>query len=359
MNWHLYSLSTDQLQAMIAAQSGRIGGEIPALDIFQNSIKTTYIKYWESRLRTLHRIAITRNRYVQLIELVIKGHNEMFKLYSGVEASLSERAKLLKAVLEESTGTMSGDQTAVIARRLSNCDRQGMAVIQRAGALSDIANWIRGNHTSDSVIIELAEEYERAVVLGKQLGGEILTLYADSAAAMSQYDKLYRTIKSTTGETYQAITEALKEEINWRVFQRKIISATREHCLDEQLIALRTMLEVAKTERNNSDAAFSASVAQSDRIKMTVLTEPLRTLESPVSVTFEYAMIWVELADGRIVGTPLKWFPKLRDASWQERDKYKMTAISLIWPALDTQIYMDDLFDEDSNPLYPIDASLN
>lgn len=359
MNWHFYSLSTDKLLVMMPMQFGKVGGQVPPLDIFENDIKTTYIKYWRSRLTSLYRAATARNRYVQLIEQVIKGHNETFKLYSGIESTLSERAKLLRTVVDETNDSLSAEEKMVMTRRISNCDRQAMAVIQRAGALSDIASWIRDNHSSDSLIIELAEEYERAVLLGKQIGGEILSLYANSAAALIRYDKLYRTVKNATGETYQAITEPLREEINWRVFQRKIISATKEYCLDEQLIALRKMLEVAKIARNSSDAAFRASVAQSDRIKMTVLTEPLRALESPVSVAFEDPTIWVELADGRIVGAPLKWFPKLRDAGWQERDKYKMTSISLIWPTLDTQIYMDDLFDEDSNPLYPIDASLN
>lgn len=76
-------------------------------------------------------------------------------------------------------------------------------------------------------------------------------------------------------------------------------------------------------------------------------------------MSFDNKMIWVELADGRIVGAPLKWFPKLREADRQERDKYKMTPVSLIWRALDTQIHMDDLFDGDNNPLYPIDGSNN
>ncbi|EHG8282155.1 DUF2442 domain-containing protein [Klebsiella oxytoca] len=359
MNWHFYSLSTEKLQKIIVEQHGKIGDAISSIDFFQNDIKTAYIRYWESRLISLHRVVVTRSRYVQLIEYIIKGHNETFKLYSGIEATLSQRTKLLKEIVDEVAIASVADVLTTRARRLSECDRQAMAIIQRAAALQDIVNWIRNNHTSESSIIELAEEYERAVLLGKLTGGEILTLYADSAAAMSYFKALSEQVLSTTGGEQQALTGQLKEEINWRSFQRNIISATKEHILSLQLVALQQMLETANIERNNSNSAFTASLKQSDRIKMTLLSEPQQVLEFPVNVSFDNKMIWVELADGRIVGAPLKWFPKLREADRQERDKYKMTPVSLIWRALDTQIHMDDLFDGDNNPLYPIDGFNN
>lgn len=208
---------------------------------------------------------------------------------------------------------------------------------------------------SNSTIMELAEEYERAILLGKLTCGEIFTLYADSDVAMDRLKALSQQVGSTTGEKQQMITEQLRDEINWRSFQRQIISATKEHCLSPQVIVLKNMLKSANAERNRSNSAFTASVKQSDRIKMTLLSEPLRTLEFPVDVSFENAMVWVELADGRIVGAPLNWFPKLRKADRLERDQYQMTPVSLIWRALGTQIHIDDLFDGDNNPLYPID----
>lgn len=355
MNWYLYSLSTEKLQTMVATQSGKIGDAIPALDVFRGGIKTAYTRYWESRLTSLHQIVVTRNRYVQLIEYVIKGHNETFKLYSGVETILSQRSKLLREIVDESAIVSVEDVLTTRAHRLSNCNRQAMAIIQRVAALQDIVSWIRNNHVSDSAIMGLAEEYERALLLGKLTCGEIFTLYADSAAAMSRFKALSEQVESATEEERQTITEPLREEINWRSFQRNLISATKEHCLSPQLIVLQHMLESANVERNRSNSAFTASVKQSDRIKMTLLSEPRCAFEFPVNVSFENAMVWVELADGRIVGAPLKWFPKLREADRLERDQYQMTPVSLIWRTLDTQIHMDDLFDGDNNPLYSID----
>ncbi|MEH3440144.1 DUF2442 domain-containing protein [Enterobacter roggenkampii] len=230
-----------------------------------------------------------------------------------------------------------------------------MAIIQRVAALQNIVSWIRSNHVSDSTIMGLAEEYERAVLLGKLTCGEILTLYADSDVAMDSLKALSEEVGNATGEERQMITDPIREEISWRSFQRNIISATKEHCLSPQLTVLQHMLESANVERNRSNSAFTASVKQSDRIKMTLLSEPQHAFEFPVNVSFDNSMVWVELADGRIVGAPLKWFPKLREANRLERDQYQMTPVSLIWRALDTQIHMDDLFDGDNNPLYPID----
>lgn len=355
MNWHLYSLSTDKLQTMVAAQHGKIGDAIPPLDVFPSGIETAYTRYWESRLTSLHQVVVTRNRYVQLIEYVIKGHNETFKIYSGIEATLSQRSKLLREIIDESAIVNVDDVLATRVQRLTNCNRQAMAIIQRVAALQNIVSWIRNNHVSDSTIMGLAEEYERAVLLGKLTCGEILTLYADSDVAMGSLKALSEQVGNATGEERQMITEPISEEINWRSFQRNIISATKEYCLSPQLTVMQHMLESANVERNRSNSAFTASVKQSDRIKMTLLSEPQYTLEFPVNVSFERSIVWVELADGRIVGAPLKWFPKLLEANRLERTQYQMTPVSLIWPALDTQIHMDDLFDGDNNPLYLID----
>lgn len=355
MNWHLYSVSTDKLQMMVITQYGKIGDAIPAIDVFRSGIKTAYTMYWESRLTSLHQVVVTRNRYAQLVEYVIKGHNETFKLYSGIEATLSQRSKLLREIVDETAIVNVDDVITARAQRLSNCNRQAMAIIQRVAALQDIVSWIRSNHAPESTIMGLAEEYERAVLLGKLTCGEIFTLYADSAAAMNCLKVLSEQVEGATGEERQTITEPLREEINWRSFQRSLISATKEHCLSPQLIVLQHMLERANVERNRSNSAFTASVKQSDRIKMTLLSEPRCALEFPVNVSFENTMVWVELADGRIVGAPLKWFPKLREAERLEREQYQMTPVSLIWRTLDTQIHMDDLFDGDNNPLYLID----
>ena len=126
MNWHLYSLSTDKLQTMVTAQHGKIGDAIPPLDVFPSGIETAYTRYWESRLTSLHQVVVTRNRYVQLIEYVIKGHNEPFKIYSGIEATLSQRSKLLREIIDESAIVNVDDVLTTRVQRLTNCNRQAI-----------------------------------------------------------------------------------------------------------------------------------------------------------------------------------------------------------------------------------------
>ncbi|HEB1544401.1 TPA: hypothetical protein RY453_004502 [Escherichia albertii] len=190
MNWHLYSLSTDKLQTIVAAQHGKIGDAIPPLDVFHSGIETAYTRYWESRLTSLHQVVVTRNRYVQLIEYVIKGHNETFKIYSGIEATLSQRSKLLMEIIDEPAIVNVNDVLTTRVQRVTNCNRQAMAIIQRVAALQNIVSQVRNNHVSDSTIMGLAKQYERAVLLGKLNCGEILTLYADSDVAMDRLKAL-------------------------------------------------------------------------------------------------------------------------------------------------------------------------
>ncbi|MED5632847.1 DUF2442 domain-containing protein, partial [Enterobacter hormaechei] len=155
---------------MIADQSGKVGGDIPPLDIFQHEINTVYVRYWKNRLTSLHRVVITRTRYAQLIEQVNKGHNETFKIYSGIEASLGERAKLLKDLVDVLAGANITEELNIRSYRITKCDRQAMTIIQRTAALEGVAKWIRDNNAPGSKIVELAEEYERVVVLGKLVG---------------------------------------------------------------------------------------------------------------------------------------------------------------------------------------------
>lgn len=48
----------------------------------------------------------------------------------------------------------------------------------------------------------------------------------------------------------------------------------------------------------------------------------------------------VRLRDGRSLTVPLEWFPRLRDASPEERAKYEFSGhgYSIHWPAIDEDI---------------------
>ena len=55
--------------------------------------------------------------------------------------------------------------------------------------------------------------------------------------------------------------------------------------------------------------------------------------------------LYVRLADGREVGVPLEWFPRLRNATPEQRRNWRPIGggIGLHWPELDEDISVESL----------------
>lgn len=64
----------------------------------------------------------------------------------------------------------------------------------------------------------------------------------------------------------------------------------------------------------------------------------MTSLVRPTSVRFDEDSFWVELSDGRTLGVPLAWFPKLLRATQGERDKVSISTRGLHWEDLDEDI---------------------
>lgn len=59
---------------------------------------------------------------------------------------------------------------------------------------------------------------------------------------------------------------------------------------------------------------------------------------SPRAVKFDADSMWVELQDGRTIGVPLAWFPRLLDATEAARQDVELSPRGLHWPELDEDI---------------------
>jgi len=61
---------------------------------------------------------------------------------------------------------------------------------------------------------------------------------------------------------------------------------------------------------------------------------------SAKSLRFDENSMWVELADGRSLGIPLAWFPRLLAATPEQRAAYEISGggAGLHWPGLDEDI---------------------
>jgi hypothetical protein len=72
----------------------------------------------------------------------------------------------------------------------------------------------------------------------------------------------------------------------------------------------------------------------------TLLSEPLAK-----KVTFDTNNMWVELADGRQIGVPIAYFPRLLNATKEQRKIYIITGggTGLHWDNLDEDISVSAL----------------
>ena len=62
------------------------------------------------------------------------------------------------------------------------------------------------------------------------------------------------------------------------------------------------------------------------------------SLVSPVGVKFDEQRMIVELSDGRTLGVPLTWFPRLQDATPAQLEDYELSLFGLHWEELDEDI---------------------
>jgi hypothetical protein len=59
---------------------------------------------------------------------------------------------------------------------------------------------------------------------------------------------------------------------------------------------------------------------------------------SATAVRFDDHMMWVDLTDGRVLGVPLAWFPRLLQARPEARSRVEISRIGLHWKDLDEDI---------------------
>lgn len=59
---------------------------------------------------------------------------------------------------------------------------------------------------------------------------------------------------------------------------------------------------------------------------------------SATSVRFDDDSMWVELTDGRTLGIPLAWFPRLLRASPAQRHQVEISRVGLHWDEIDEDI---------------------
>ena len=62
------------------------------------------------------------------------------------------------------------------------------------------------------------------------------------------------------------------------------------------------------------------------------------SLPEPTKVEFDEDSMWVTLDDGRVVGVPLAWFPRLLNGTTEQRHDLFLSPSGMHWEALDEDI---------------------
>jgi hypothetical protein len=64
----------------------------------------------------------------------------------------------------------------------------------------------------------------------------------------------------------------------------------------------------------------------------------MTSLPRPTDVRFDEVQMWVDLEDGRTLGIPLVWFPRLLRASPAQRADFFLSPSGLYWDEIDEDI---------------------
>ncbi len=62
------------------------------------------------------------------------------------------------------------------------------------------------------------------------------------------------------------------------------------------------------------------------------------TSPEPIAARFDDDNMWVELEDGRTIGVPLAWFPRLFHATKSQREAFELSRCGIHWADIDEDI---------------------
>jgi hypothetical protein len=65
----------------------------------------------------------------------------------------------------------------------------------------------------------------------------------------------------------------------------------------------------------------------------------------PVDVEFRDGLLLVTLKDGRVIGTPLEWYPRLVQATSEQLSDYELWAFGIHWEALDEDLSIEGMLE--------------
>lgn len=77
----------------------------------------------------------------------------------------------------------------------------------------------------------------------------------------------------------------------------------------------------------------------------------------PTKVVLDDDSMWVTLSDGRVLGIPLAWFPRLLHATPEQRQACRISSRGLHWKALDEDISVAGLLAGYGDQTHPLPSA--
>lgn len=63
----------------------------------------------------------------------------------------------------------------------------------------------------------------------------------------------------------------------------------------------------------------------------------------PVSLEIRDGLLLVTLKDGRLIGTPLEWYPRLMNATPEQLNSYELWAFGIHWEEVDEDLSIEGM----------------
>ncbi len=85
--------------------------------------------------------------------------------------------------------------------------------------------------------------------------------------------------------------------------------------------------------------------------------DPMATSPEPIAVRFDEDAMWVDIEDGRTIGVPLVWFPRLLRATLAQREAFELSRCGIHWDEIDEDISIAGLLAGRGDMTHPVKSA--
>lgn len=119
---------------------------------------------------------------------------------------------------------------------------------------------------------------------------------------------------------------------------------------DFAIADIRKMIAIVKDNQDfllengvNSTRKTLRRINMSDINDLLKNAVPYDDSQRPIGVEFKEGMLLVRFQDGRLIGTPLDWYPRLMAATPEQLKHYELSTFGIHWEELDEDLSIEGM----------------